>query len=353
MKSELAGIAAMVLATLLSAAPGRGQQPGTGAPCEEASPLLTPAERSYCFALAQAAESAQPQLGIIVAGGNPTIGTAGGGGLRLGVLPRVSATAQLSAVRIRLPDVRTAATSTTERLEGVAPALSGTVTVGILPGVSIAPTLAGIASVDLIASAAWLPFNLVNAGGFASDNAEFAYGLGGRLGLLRESFVAPAVSVSLTYRRLGQVRYGDVCPQGGSASLLQERGSGYDLDAGLCASPGDPGEFASDLSDWSARAVVSKQLLGFGVAGGVGHDRLRSRIGFGLGATPALPVVGTQPVFVRASNLLLEQDRWSAFANGSFSVFIASVAVEAGWLQGGSRVRGFPETSAFDPGAGT
>ena len=44
--------------------------------------------RETCLTVAQAAESAQPQLGILVAGGNPTLGTASTGGVRLGFSPQ-------------------------------------------------------------------------------------------------------------------------------------------------------------------------------------------------------------------------------------------------------------------------
>lgn len=341
-------------AALLSASSLAAQESGIGAPCEDAAFVLSGAEQRYCFAVAQAAASAQPQLGILIAGGNPTLGSNSTGMIRLGVLPRFSTTLQLSAALVRLPDIEEQSSAITEQLEFPAPALSGTVAVGIFSGFGAAPGVGGIGSVDLLGSATWLPFKVIESEGFAQDASEFAYGVGARVGLLRESFTTPAVAVSLMYRRLDRIQYGDVCPRGAGAELISGGGDGYDLDAGFCAQPGDDGEFAFDLTDWSGRATISKRLAGFGLAGGVGYDRFRSDVDFGLGATPDLPLVGVQPVFVRASNLEVESDRWSAFVNGSYSVFLAGLVAEAGWMQGGGAIRGFDAAaSEFDPEGGT
>ncbi|MBA4156165.1 MAG: hypothetical protein H0X65_01655 [Gemmatimonadetes bacterium] len=345
---------AVFLAVISSAVAAHAQQPPVSAPCEDAAVLLTAAEQSYCFAIAQTVESVQPQLGILIAQGNPTIGAAGTGGLRLGTLPRISATAQIGALQLRLPDVRRRETATTERLGLTVPALSGTVSAGVFPGISVRPGIGGIGSVDVLGSATWLPFNVVDTRGLASDVSEFAYGVGGRLGLLRESFIMPAASVSVMYRRLGRVSYGDVCPAGVGADLIAGTGRGYDFVAGACAVTGDPGEFAIDLSSWSGRAAVSKRLLGLGLAGGLGYDRYRSDVSFGVGATATIPGIGAQPVYIRGSGLRLDQDRWSAFVSGSYTLLITTVAAEAGWMQGGNGLQGFDAAaSGFDPRRGT
>lgn len=347
MRALFFGAVAMLTVSPLAA------QSSSGAPCEDAAPLLTPGEQDYCFAIAQAVESAQPQLGIVIAGGNPTLGSNELRGIRLGVLPRFSATVQLSAARVRLPDIEDASTAMTGRIEAPAPALSGSVALGVFPGFSTSPTVGGIGSLDLLGSATWLPFNTIGVDGFAEDAAEFAYGFGARVGLLRESFTTPGISVSLMYRRLNRVRYGDVCPPGAGASLLGVQGNGYDLDAGLCAAPGDPGEFAFDLTDWSGRAVVSKRLLGLDLAAGAGYDRFQSEIEFGLGATPELPLVGVQPVFIRASELDVDSDRWSAFGNVSLPFLLAALVAEVGWMEGGDPIPQFDVAgSDFDPREG-
>lgn len=345
---------AFAAALLFGATPLAAQQGGTGAPCRDAAAFLSPAEQQYCFAIAQAVEAAQPQLGIVIAGGNPTLGSQATGTVRLGSLPRFNASAKLSAAWFRLPDIRQQGTAATERLDAPAPALSAAVAVGLLPGYQLTPTLGGLGSVDLLGSAAWLPFRLFDAGGFADDAAEFAFGVGARVGLLRESFTAPGVAVSVMYRHLGRIRYGDVCPGGTAGSLLIAGGDGYRLGGAVCPTPGDRGEFAFDLSGWSSRATVGKRFGGFGLAAGGAYDRFRSDVAFGLGATPELPTLGRTPVIIRASQLRLTSGRWSAFANASRAIRLARLTAEIGWMQGGAAIDGFNSpASEFDPGAGT
>ncbi|HEX2092513.1 MAG TPA: hypothetical protein VHG28_08940 [Longimicrobiaceae bacterium] len=339
----------------LSAMPVLAQEEGLAAPCND--PRVPSPERGNCIIVAQAVESAQPQLGILLAGGNPTLGTASTGGIRLGVLPRVSATAKANLVFIRLPDILAESSgSAVQRLNDVAgipaPALSGTVSVGVYPGVSLAPTVGGFGAVDLLGSATWLPLSTFDVEGFSDGSVpEFAYGLGARVGILRESFTMPGISVSLMYRSLGRLAYGNVCEQTGLGGVTEER-NGYVVQAGLCQGGGDPGEFEVDLTDWSARGAVSKRLLGVGVTAGVGYDRFGSDVGFGL--RTACPVAESPGCFARFRGMELDNDRWSGFVDGSFSLLLATVAVEVGWLQGEEPLPSFRNlASEFDPKDGT
>ena len=66
-----------------------------------------------------------------------------------------------------------------------------------------------------------------------------------------------------------------------------------------------------------------------------------------------LPQVGSQPVYVRAENLELDDTRWSLFGNASYAWVLTSLIAEIGWMQGGDPVAGFDASrSAFDPGEG-
>jgi hypothetical protein len=340
-RSLLAGALLLLGATAASA------QGGVAAPCARSD--VPASARDYCYTVAQAVESAQPQLGILIAGGNPTIGTASGGGLRLGVLPRVSASANLNVVFIRLPEILAEqAGSVAQRINDVAgipaPALSGTVTVGVFPGFSAIPTVGGIGSIDLIGTANWLPFG---SDGFEAGTSKLAYGGGVRVGIIRESFLTPGVSVSLIRRGVGKIEYGDVCP-----GTAVSTGSEQTFQTGNCTTGGDAGEFSVDLTDWSGRAAIGKRLLGIGLTGGVGYDRFSSDLGYGFRA-PSGTVAGTTNYFARARNVDLDSDRWSAFLDGSFTLLVATVGAEVGWLQGSDPIEGFPETSDFDPGNGT
>lgn len=335
----------ILLGLLLLGAPAaaRGQD-GPSAVCARGE--VPAAFRSRCLVVAQAVESAQPQLGILIAGGNPTLGAASAGGLRLGVLPRVSASAKVNVVFAKLPDILAdeGGAGRAEEVGLAVPALSGTASIGVFPGVDLAPTLGGIGAVDLLGSFTWLPIDAVGVDGF-HDAEDTAFGLGARVGLLRESFTAPGVSLSVMYHRLGTVRYGDVCQAVGAST-------GDDFEAGVCAGGGDPGEFALDLSGWSTRALVGKSLLGFGLTAGLGYDRFDGGIDFGFRS--ACPAGSPESCFFRARGLDMDESRLSAFGNVSFTALVATVALEAGWMQGGDAVAGFPaDAQEFDPGSGT
>src|SRR5690606_19378630 len=91
-------------ASILSVSPLAAQDSLT-AYCDH--PVVQQFAAEACLAAVQAGVSAQPALGIAIAGGNPTIGTAGGAGLRMGVVPRVSVGLRLNVVAVRLPDLLT------------------------------------------------------------------------------------------------------------------------------------------------------------------------------------------------------------------------------------------------------
>jgi hypothetical protein len=343
-------IAALLLA--LGAAPGAAQS-SLSAPCQAEIPSDAALAREICLMAAQAVESAQPQLGILTAGGNPTLGTASAGGLRFGFMPRVSATARLNLVFIRLPDILAeqvggAGQRLNQTLGLPAPALGATATVGVFPGFSPLPLVGGVGAVDLIGGATWLPFRALGLDGFGEEAPDISWGAGVRLGLLRESFLMPGVSLSLMHRRLGHVRFGNVCPSPVQSGPVTQ-GDGYTRESGLCPGGGDPAEFEFDLRSWNTRAAVSKRLLGIGLTAGVGHDRHASGVGFGF-ETPD-EMLATD--YVRFREMELTSGRTSLFANASFTVLIATLAVEAGWMQGAEAVPGFPGTADFDPRGGT
>lgn len=364
----------MVLAAVLLPAVAAAQESGLAGACA----AVESSARFTCLVVAQAVESAQPQLGILISGGNPTPGTASTGGLHLGVLPRVSVTLRANAVSAHIPDIREIHTGPTDgqsygELRIAAPSLSGTATVGVFPGISIAPTIGGIGAVDLLGSASWLPLRSAGSDDFQPGTADVSYGGGVRVGILRESFLTPGASVSLMYHRLGTVAYGHVCPRGVEGP--ETHGDGYTLTGGLCdpTGSGDAGEFSFDLTSWSVRAAVSKHLLGLGLAAGVGYDRFASDLGLAVRrsdigpyctdyntdtgtpiSSPCTSSLPFAPAFVGVTDVTLTQGRWSGFVDGSFSLLVATVAAEVGWLQGGEALPGYPaDISDFDPGSGT
>ncbi|MBD0320160.1 MAG: hypothetical protein ICV87_07500 [Gemmatimonadetes bacterium] len=301
--------------------------------------------QSRCASVAQAVDAAQPQLGILMAGGNPTLGTASTGGVRLGILPRVSAGLRLNVVFARLPDIREEDSANGEvspdKFSVPAPALGANVSVGVFPGISVAPMVGGFGAIDLLGSATVLPVSLAGVDGLEKN--PVSWGAGARIGLLRESFITPGVSVSVMYRRMGDIQFGDVC-EGDEGPAV----GGSDAS---CTGEGDFGEIDFGLSNVSTRAAVSKRLLGFGLTAGVGYDRFETDANLAFRA-PSVTGNTARPVY-RFSDVQVDNDRWSAFLNGSFTLLVGSIVAEAGWMQGQEPISGFPARSDFDPKEGT
>ena len=353
-RRALRAIGGVCAAALLGwAAPAHAQDAGLVAPCLRSE--VPAGARDYCVAVAQALTSAQPQVGMLLAGGNPLLGSASTAGLRLSRSPGASAVLKANFVEVRIPDVldRDAAAAG-GALSGersvFAPSISGTLALNLTPGVDLAPTVGGIGSVDLLGSLGWVPLRALGVSAFRLEMDEFAYAIGARVGVLRESFTLPGASVSLLYRRFGEVGYGSVCRTPlGTTTTTEE---GYRFSAGTCPGEGDPGELSLDLTNWSARGVLGKQLGRIGVAAGAGFDRFDSDVGLGFRA-PAGGVPGVDGFAARASDLRVESDRWSFFGNASYTSLVTTFTLEAGWMRGGEAVAGFPAGGDFDPGRGT
>ncbi|HEX5869992.1 MAG TPA: hypothetical protein VFY65_06245 [Longimicrobium sp.] len=293
--------------------------------------------QEQCTIVAQAVDAAQPQLGILMAGGNPTLGTASTGGVRLGLIPRVSLTGRINVVGARLPDIREEANGETDKFTVPAPAVGANLSIGVTQGFSLAPMIGGFGAIDLLGSVSVLPLELV--GDDFGDNA-FSWGAGARVGLIRESFVTPGVSVSLMYRSLGDVSFGQVC-EGEEVPIADNRSA--------CAGGGDFGEIEFGLDNWSARAAISKRFLGLGLTAGVGYDKFETSADFAVRA----PVAPATEGIYRFNDVAVDNDRWSAFLDGSFTILFGSVVAEVGWMQGADPIEGFPSTSDFDPKEGT
>ena len=311
-----------------------------------------PAEfTARCIAVAQAAEAAQPRLGILVAGGNPTLGTASTGGARLlGVLPRVNVTVRANLVLASIPDITgenevNASAPTDERTIPTI-AFGGTASMPLLAGASLAPTVGGVGAVDLLASATYIPFDLFARDVFKAGSAQFALGAGARIGLLRESLTMPGVSVTLMYRTLGGVQVGNAC-----ANAEEPDQPTATPQINQCRGVGEVGEATVGASGLSGRAAVSKSLLGFGLAAGVGYDRWSDDAELAVRGERR----GEGPTSFRRiyrTTAEVETTRWSVFGNASYGLPLGSVVLEGGWMQGGERMPGFIAESDYDPESG-
>ena len=58
--------------------------------------------------------------------------------------------------------------------------------------------------------------------------------------------------------------------------------------------------------------------------------------------------VSTEEIY-RFNNVKVDNDRWSAFLDASFTLLIGSLVAEVGWMQGSDPIEGF----SLEPGGGS
>jgi hypothetical protein len=269
--------------------------------------------RARCMDLALAVQAIRGAMGLSLAGGSDLPGTASTLGHRLQNSPRFSLAARFSLVRAPVPDLLGSSSVPAGDGTFLVPGAHLVGTVGTLDGFSLAPSVGGIGSLDLFGSIHFL---------FPSTSDGFeerlnAWGLGARVGVLRESFTLPGVSVSLGYRSLEEIEWGR-----------------WD--------EGDDAEASISPSVTSFRATVGKDILGVGVLAGMGWDR-HSSTGGARVRDPDSETVGDVPVGS------LETDRKLFFLGGSMTYVVLQISAEAGWAEGFSEAFPSGEQGRFGP----
>lgn len=252
------------------------------------SPLSAP----QCARMAEAAEVTQVRTGIALTGGNPVLGASSTLGMRLGAIPRVTAAARFTVAQLDAPDI-----SSASEMNGLPRSLNIDAAVGVFSGLSLLPTVGGFGSIDVLGSYG----RLTLPDDYLQETVN-SWGVGVRLGILRESFTAPGVSLTGMYRKTGDVQMGS--------------------DVG----PGDgPGTFfgIDDASVLSGRATIGKRLLMLGAVAGVGYDRYSGTA-----------TIRNQDQFDHTTDDFTNS-RTTAFANLSWTMLILHIVGEGGIQRGG------------------
>lgn len=269
---------------------------------------------AWCAYGAAAYGAVAAGMGLAASGGSDIPGTSSTLGWRRGRGPRVAAGVRLNGVRIPLPAVDQASSSRLPGLRSLVSSVSLEGAVGLFDGVRAAPLYGGILALDAIASVGML--RLPRGDGFQGD--AFSAGIGFRVGLLRESFNVPGISVSVMRRFVGEARLG---ADGAPAALRLE----------------------SDAT--AVRAVIGKDLAAAGVVFGVGWDRYSGDATLEGAVSP-----GGRPAGVALSGPPV--DRLLVFGALSRTWQVIQVTGEFGWA-GGFDESPDPATMPFDPGTGS
>jgi hypothetical protein len=249
-------------------------------------------------------------VGLAASQGSAVPGSASTLGRRMASSPRLAFSVRTGVARARFGDPADGRVRTFWPLT-----VEGQVTVGILEGWSLAPTVGGFLSLDLFGDIGFA--SLSTGAGFEGSARDLGYGA--RVGVFRESFTLPGVSASITRRHLGEINWG---PATGDGTRLT---------------------FKPTVT--SLRATASKDLLSFGVLGGWGWDRYA-----GGSSLVVRRTAGT--LAAQASSDDFHTDRQVLFGGLSYTLLVLQLSVEGGWASGfsgpTSASSGFkPRTSSF------
>jgi hypothetical protein len=252
-----------------------------------------------------------PQVGVAVAGGNPIPGDAG----TLGGFGKRAISLRLVAVEGFLP--RNSVPLTTGSAGGsdfgavrtVLPLPAFDAAVGLFTGAPFG--LTNIGGVDALLGATFLPSVSRNEFELKPRSGGFGFSYGVRVGVLQESSVVPGLGVSWQRRQLPQ---SDFSYTPGNDTLLVT-GTSVHSDA--------------------LRLVMSKRFALFGLAAGVGRDRIVSEsnmtgvVNESFAGTPLRQSVSL-------TGLRETTSRNTVFANASFSLLVLRIVGEYGRSSAGT-----------------
>jgi hypothetical protein len=277
-----------------------------GASSQEAADLAAQCaagggDATICAVGAGAGRDLAGYVGILAGPGSAFPSQGSTLGRRLGGAPRFGVAAGAAGISVLVPDLSDAA-GARERSPFV-PAAEVTLALGVFDGLSVLPTVGGVFSVDLFGSGAFA--FLPSDQGF--DGTVPVLSIGARVGLLRESFTLPAVTVSVARRFSGELQFGNI-------------------------DSGDLGQVAVDPGITSLRATVSKDFFAFGILGGIGWDDFDS-------ATTLRATNGAGGFTLHAADV--ETSRRTYFVGVSRQLGILSwLSGEVGWVEGFEPVAG-------------
>lgn len=263
-----------------------------------------------------------PQLGVLLTGGNATLGQGG----TLGGIGHFSIGVRANAVNGDVPEIgqfpapRTSANQQPQTLRTSRQALplpAVDAAIGIFRGIPLG--LTNVGGVDLLVSATYLPTyedeNLT-----VTPESNLKIGFGARVGLLQESLLVPGVSVTYLKRDLP------------TTSIVAT-----DQDFTFAIN-----DASVETSAW--RIVANKNLFLFGLALGYGQDRYDQSMTISGEARNIQVPTGVGGVTLRENATLdatpfsQSLTRSNMFADVSINLFLAKLVAEVGRVTGGDRV---------------
>lgn len=266
-----------------------------------------------------------PQIGAVMAGGNPSPSIGG----TLGGFPHFNVGVRLNAVQAVLPRVDqsnpglafTGAQASNIPVSDALLAMPQVdAQIGLFKGFKLGlpiPFLGitNMLGVDALLSAAYLPSASAKSGnnGISLDGGQLAIGYGVRVGIFEESLLAPGLSVSYMMRPTPEV------------SLLTTRGND------------SLGVRNFKVNTTSLRLTASKTIpiIGIGLSAGIGRDMVDGESTLGLTVNPVAPLP-TTPLRGSFTAKMASVNRDNVFVGASLKILIVRLAAEVGYVSGGT-----------------
>jgi hypothetical protein len=197
-----------------------------------------------------------PQLGMLIAGGNATIGQGG----TLGGLGHFALSVRANAMRASLPDIEGAGVNygTAQRTNYVTEGQWAALPIvdaafGLFKGIPL--PLTNVLGIDVLVNISYLPELQHDPLSLTTPDGSFKFGYGARVGVLQESLVMPGISFTYMKRDLPKT------------TLIASWSGGVVTSADTARLE----NFAIGARSW--RLVASKNLLALSLAAGIGQDR--------------------------------------------------------------------------------
>ncbi len=310
MRSRLwaAGFAAVILCARPAAAQGIDTQCPPGGTNGAGDPDNTRVSQDACQKAIDLFKYMAPQLGGVLAGGNPTQGVAG----TLGGLGHFSIGVRANAMNGSLPEVDRVVPNTRGAQQSTYTLDTqpvGFVTADLALGIFKGLSQTGFGAIDGILTAAYIPVYSGESVEVTVPSGGLKVGFGAKLGILSETAVRPGISVSYVDRELPSV------------SIV-----------------GTSGEDRLELAGVQVRAkswrgVVGKKLMFLGLGAGYGRDTYDSNATITVTVAPRSATQGGT-----AGPIVLSQklSRNNVFGTAWIDGRVLRIVGEIGRVSGGS-----------------
>ena len=269
-----------------------------------------------CADAALAVQALHSGVGLLMTAGGALPASPSTLGQRMAGSPRVAVDVGGSWASLSHPDLsRPGNPSGVPEKRSLMTGLRMTTVVGVFDGFSVVPGVDGLLGLDAVGLVQLMRMPESPA----ASSPKVAWGGGVRLGILRESFSLPGVTVTGIYRRAGELNFGTREGTGALATM----------------SP----------SMTSVRVIVGKDLWPVGLSLGAGWDRYR-----GDGRIEARLAESGGSILEGAGSGDLSMNRKYFFTGANFTWLVTQLAAELGWARGASPLADLVGTGPFRAG---